>query len=221
MKTIEFEICTCGMSEEMFSDKIMIPRPFHTHKIIYTWEECVSKNMLYISDIIAAVSRANDDADPPFFHYSMDECTFQTVYVKYQDCLLGLAEDKLLTDLFAVINSDTLSIVYIFVAGGASLGYWGYRFIVHSDEYVHKDSPHPHVHVVKDGISVRYYLDSLERFQEDKPTRAHLRDERKKIKPFLKSNQKKLLEFWDLAMKGYMPPTVNEVGEQFYPESSL
>lgn len=219
MKTIEFEISVSGMSEEMYSDKIMIYKPFQTHKITYTLDECLANNITHISDVITDVCRKNDAADPPFFGYSMDDCTYKSVYLKYDDCLLGLNENKGLAELFDVMGGDILSLVYIFVAGGASIRHRGYRFVVHSDEYVHKDSPHPHVHVIKDNVSVRYYLDSFERFGQDEPTQAHRRDERRIIKPFLRENQKRLLNFWDLAIKGFIPPTENEDGEQFYPES--
>ena len=74
----------------------------------------------------------------------------------------------------------------MYVAGGASREYHGYKFIVRSDEDRHKNMPH--IHVEKDGVSPRYLLSNLERIASDKCLKDHLRDEKKIIKPYIKKN---------------------------------
>lgn len=218
-KQIIFEVSIAGMSEQLYSKRIIIYKPFHTVSTSYSLVDCASRSISKVSDLIDVAISELEASDSTIRSYGMDECNYRTIYIKHRGCLLGLEEDKSITDLINALQEDTLILTYIYVAGGASLGNFGYRFVVHSDEYVHKDSPHPHVHVIKDNISVRYYLDTLERFEQDKPSRTHLRDERKIIKPFLRKNKARFLHYWNLAVQGFFPPEENEKGKQFYRES--
>ena len=90
-------------------------------------------------------------------------------------------------------------------------------FIIHPDEDIHKNTPH--VHVRRDDEETRYYLESLERFPNDKVSRRFLKDEKKRIKPYLLKNKEKLYEYWNLYMNGYTTPAMNEEGKQYYKES--
>ena len=88
---------------------------------------------------------------------------------------------------------------------------------MHPNEAVHKHKPH--VHVVKDDMSVRYSLETLERFPQDVFSREYKRDEKKIIIPALKKNQKKLWDYWNCYMGGYCSPTIDCQGKEYYKES--
>jgi len=139
------------------------------------------------------------------------------IYVRNKEYLWGLQRDKSFTELFIELAKDFLEFDCFCVFGGASRECCGYLFIVHPDETIHVYSPH--VHVKKDGVSTRYDLETFKRYPEDKVTRAHIRDEKKVIVPFLKANKEWLQEKWNLAMLGYIPPIEDEQGKQFCNES--
>lgn len=131
--------------------------------------------------------------------------------------LLGLQKDEPLTELFAFFKRAKIEIDYILVLGGASIHCNGYRFTIHPNEEIHKHRPH--VHVIKNDTSVRYSIDTFERFEHDTLSREHQRDEKKIIIPTIKKNKKRLYVFWNQYMNGYIPPIEDENGKQYYKES--
>ena len=150
-------------------------------------------------------------------YYTMDELTWDNVYIKQNHSLLAFQSDKRISDVFDFFKKRKLEIVYVFVAGGTSTWCSGYQFVVHPNEAVHKHKPH--VHVVKDDMSVRYSLETLERFPQDVFSREYKRDEKKIIIPALKKNQKKLWDYWNCYMGGYCSPTIDCQGKEYYKES--
>ena len=68
-------------------------------------------------------------------------------------------------------------------------------------------------------VSVRYSLETFERFEQDKYSRVHAKYEKKRILPFLNDHKEELMEFWNMAMKSYIPPQIGENGCQYCKES--
>lgn len=216
-KNIRIELCTSGMSNEFYSEDIMIFKPFSIIHLSYSLEECVEQGVLLVSDLINLMKK--EDKEKSFFGDALDECTYLSIYVKNKNYLLGLREDKTLEELFNIFKTDEVILTYIYVVGGASLHHHGYKFVVGSNEDIHKYSKHPHVHVIKDDTSVRYSIDTYERLWDDEASRAHIRDEKKIIKPFIKKKQDELMEYWRAATQGFVPPTLDQDEKQYYKES--
>ncbi len=129
--------------------------------------------------------------------------------------MLGFRNDKPLLELFEYINSEFIEFD-IFFCGGASIHCErNYRFIIHPNEEIHKHTPH--VHVVKDGKSIRYNLTNFEPM--DKLDYPHIRDNKKIIIPALKKYKNKLLDLWNHYLHGYSLPDISSNGNQYYPES--
>lgn len=217
MKEIIFQISVSGMSEEDFSDKIKIYKPFQVVKEKFLLGDCINKGIKSIKDLIDSIKQTNNKFMSVVNNYGEENFNYKTIYIMHKDYLLGLQEDKLLNEIFEYLQSDKIEIIYIIVAGGASIECSGYKFIIHSDEEIHRHKPH--VHVKKDNFSPRYSLDTLERFEGDIISREYLRDEKKIIIPFLEKNKDKLLEFWNHNINGYITPVQDENGNQYYKES--
>ena len=211
MREIRFCVHYCGMSEDTFTDKIMIFKPLHTETIVLTEEEYKKQNLSTVGDLLDYLKQASLDQED---HWLQETLCYQRVYVKYSDYLLGLQTDKTLSEIFRDFGSEHLELVH-FIAGGASMHCMGYRFIVHPDEKIHENMPH--VHVVKDDEAVRYSLETFEAI-DDRP-RDFRRDEKKRIIPFLKQNKDRLMDYWRHYQNGYIPPAESETGQQFYGES--
>ena len=141
-------------------------------------------------------------------YYGLD-----SIYIKTDVGLIGLTVDKNIEDIYCYFKQDFIDLVF-FVVGGASLHCNGYSFTVHSNEDIHKNTPH--VHVRRDDEETRYYLDSLERFANDKVSHRFLKDEKKIIKPFLRANKELFYKYWDMSINGYTTPHINEDGKQYY-----
>lgn len=209
MKTITFTVHTCGMSEGTFSEKIMIYAPLATYEKCFCYEDIAAKTVGELVEIIKNETSIFRNA------HIVDLCV-DRVYILIGDTLFGLQEDKYLDDIYEFFSADNLRFVCFFVAG-ASIHCSGYRFTVHTDEDIHRHTPH--VHVCKDGNSVRYSLVTLERFAQDPVPRSYIRDEKKVILPYLKKNQTKLMNYWNCYINGYTVPDEDEYSRQYYPES--
>lgn len=198
------------MSEDLFSEKIMIYKPLSEYRKVFFYEELEAKT---VSEFIEIVKNdVNEYSD----EYSIEELNVNRLYIQTADTLFGLQQDKRLEDIFNYFSTDNIQFTY-FVVGGASLHCMGYKFIVHPDEDIHRNTPH--VHVCKDGNSVRYSLVTLERFKHDSMPRIYARDEKKVIMPYLRENQDKLMGYWNHYINGYTVPFEDEQGCQYYPES--
>lgn len=178
---------------------------------LYTYPDGVPLT-LRVSELIARF-KADEQT---LGEWEMEDFQVDTVYVQTDDAMLGLLEDKLLSDVFSYFSCDELTLVFI-SSGGASFECQGYQFIVHSNEDIHKNTPH--VHVKRSGCETRYSLETLERFPKDKFSREFQRDEKKIILPCLRENKDRLLADWNRCMNGYRTPTYDETGMQYYRES--
>ena len=76
--------------------------------------------------------------------------------------MFGISEEKEIRKLFHDFKAPVIRLHFFYVPGGASREYRGYHFIIHSDETIHKHSPH--VHVEKGGVSPRYSLETFLRY---------------------------------------------------------
>lgn len=216
MKQIHFSVYYCSMigsEKNIFPDKIKIWSPL---KILRKTVTADSEQTVQISSLIG-LFKQDPEVAALLGDFALDRFSLETLYVETDSAFLGFQEDKTVAQLCSELSMDEPKLAYIFVPGGASISCQGYKFVIHSDEQVHRGTPH--VHVKKNGISVRYYLDTLERFPGDALGPEHRRDERRKILPALRRLQPQLQEMWDLNIKGYRTPELGESGEQYYPES--
>lgn len=218
MHTVTLEIdIIAGMTEETLSPCIMIDHPVRAICQTFTAQELAESSVQTVSQLIALVQRRLPELHELLGEYGMEQLCCERLYLRWGDYLLGLGGDKALSRVCAELSDEDPRFVYLFVAGGASRQYMGYTFAVHPREQIHAHTPH--VHVVRDGVSVRYSLVNFQRFPQDGKSRMHDRDEKKVILPYLRKNQKTLLRYWDLAMEGYLPPALDEQGRQYCPES--
>ncbi|MBO5968868.1 MAG: DUF4160 domain-containing protein [Clostridia bacterium] len=203
----------CGMSDKTFTPKIMIYKPVNTINYRFNLKDCKALGLKTIIDLIEYIKSINTD-----IHLSwINDINLSSVYVFNNGYLLGVKENKSLQGLFKYFNKSTIYLDYFFVAGGASLHYWGYTFTINSNERNHKHQPHIHVSI--DGIATRYSLLTYNRFPKDKYSKHHKKDEKKIIKPFIEEHSKELLELWYHNMNGYSIPVIDENGCQYYKES--
>ena len=204
------------MSDENFSEKIMIYKPCNHFNLNFEFDNN-DLSMIKVNDLISLIKQRVKEENLDVMEWVENRLNISNIYIKNEDTLLSLLDDKTLLDIFDYFNAENLEILSICVWGGASIYCDGYKFVVHPDEDIHKFTPH--VHVKRDDEETRYFLDTLKRFPNDNFSRMFQRDEKKKIIPFLKKNQNKLLEWWDFYMNGYATPIEDEMGRQYYKES--
>lgn len=217
MKTVIFKIHICGMSSKTFSRKIMIYKPFKTITKSLRLAYCLQNNISTVEALIAHIKNTTNNLAHYLGEFGLDNFVVENVYIKHKGYLIGLQHNKRLTDIFQFFKKSIVVFDYILVAGGASCEYHGYKFIVHSNEDIHKNMPH--VHVEKDGVAPRYHLGTLERIATDKYLPDHLRDEKKIIKPYIRKHIKWFNEKWLMSVNGYIPPVETETGLQYCKES--
>lgn len=215
MKKIEIALYICGMSDEWFSDTIMIYKPNVLFIQEFEFEDNIVEDYRVSGLIKLFCSRLADE--PTFEKYMLELLNLENAYIYERGALFGLKQDKFLSELFSDFCQETIHLAFFIISGGASITHNGYLFIVHPDEEIHKHRPH--VHVRKNGAETRYSLETLTRFPKDKITHEFLRDEKKVIYPYLKKNQQKLQEYWELCNKGYIPPEEDCEGKQYYKET--
>lgn len=203
------------MQDEYFDKHILICKPHISLTFYFNEEELAMQDNLHISQLVNEIKVNNPCVEAMLGDYGMENFTFQTTYIKRKDYLLAFERDKVLDEVFSDFQTENLEFAHFYVAGGASVECDGYRFVIHSNESVHRNMPH--VHVIKDDESVRYSLVSLERI--DECSRMFLRDEQKRILPALKKHLPRLKEYWIAAMGGYRPPEFDFKNKQYYPES--
>lgn len=216
MKSITFTIhSSTGSSDEFYSRHILIDKPKMSISFYYNEEDLETLEIQSVSQLVREVKTTNRCVEEMIADWGMENFTVQTTYIKRKDHLLAFEQDKTLAEVFTDFQTDHLELLHFYVAGGASLECHGYRFMVHSNEEIHRNLPH--VHVIKDGESVRYSLVTLERL--DKCSHDFQKDEKKKILPALKKHLLRLQEYWTAAMGGYRPPEFDLKNKQYYPES--
>ena len=214
MRELSFNIHICGMSEETFTEQIMIYRPTHTTTRVFSQKDLDELGIVRVSDLTAYI-RQDDAMREVLGPWGLENISPAAIYIRHEEYLLGLLEDKALSDIFDYFHLERLELSF-FIVGGASLHRErGYRFTVHPSEDIHRHMPH--VHVSKDNVEIRYLLETFEPI--DSLVYPHKRDNKKVILPYLKKNQKKLMGLWKLYMDGYTSPEITLEGRQFYPES--
>lgn len=216
MKSITFTVhFSTGSSGEFYSRNILIDKPKMAISFYFSEEDLATLKAQTISQLVHEVKTTNHCVGEMLSDWGMENFTVQTTYIKQKDHLLAFEHDKTLVEVFTDFQTDHLELVHFYIAGGASIECHGYRFMVHSNEEIHRNLPH--VHVIKDDESVRYSLVTLEPL--DKLSRDFQRDEKKKILPALKKHLSRLQEYWKVAMGGYRPPEFDLKNKQYYPES--
>lgn len=214
MRELRFYIYVCGMSKETFAEQIMIYRPIHTRTKVLLQKDLDELSIVYVSELINYIKQDNA-MRKVLGKDGLESISTERIYIRHQDYLLGLREDKALSDIFDYFRSNSLELVF-FIVGGASIhNETSYRFTVHPNEEIHRHMPH--VHVSKDNVEIRYSLETLQPI--DSLVNPHRRDNKKIIIPFLEKNQEKLMEFWQLYTDGYTSPQITQEGQQFYAES--
>lgn len=214
MGDLQFNIYFCWMSEETFSEQIMIYKP------ISTITRCFTKAALQkfeIATVGELIDYLKDDIaiKESLGTWGLAHLSRATVYIQHHGYLLGMREEKMISEIFRDLETSRLEFAY-FIVGGASIhNETGYRFTIHPDEKIHEHLPH--VHVSKAGVEIRYSLESL--LPMDSLVNPHKRDNKKIITPFLQRNQERLLEMWSYYTKGYTTPEITQEGQQFYSES--
>lgn len=214
MLELQFNIYFCGMSEETFSERIMIYKPNHSITRCFTKSALEKRKIVYVGELLDHLKQDVEIID----HLgtgSLDNFTVETIYIQHHDCLFGLQKDKPISEVFSDFNTHHLEFAY-FIVGGASIhNETGYRFTIHPDEKIHEHMPH--VHISKAGVEIRYSLETL--LPIDPLVNPHKHDNKKIITPFLQNHHKQLLEMWNYYIKGYTIPEITEEGQQFYGES--
>lgn len=200
----------CGMSGELYSDKLCIDKPFDSWEQVYNETSYTedTKLSIIIDDAIKKYIEeyGNTDYNNLFLRY-------ERLYIRFHDYFLRLSTEKTIKKMQEELGDVDIEVDFFIICGGASFEMNGYKFVVHSDERVHKYNPH--VHVNKNNDSVRYSLLTFERFQADRCPREYIRDERKRIIPVIRNKIDVLMEFWNLSQQGYITPTIDEEGKQF------
>lgn len=214
MYNLNFKIYFCGMSEETFSDQIMIYKPHSYIEKRFNLLNLQQINIESISELIVYLKK-----DPSIIEslgtWGMKNFSISTVYVYEQPYLLGFQDDKKISEILIDLNTNQLELAYFIVGGASFHNETSYRFTIHPNENRHKYMPH--VHVSKSGVEIRYSLKTL--LPIDPLVNPHKRDNQKIIIPFLKDNQSEWLKLWDYYIKGYTIPEITEDGKQFYAES--
>lgn len=214
MRELKFNIHICGISDKTFAEQIMIWRPIHTATKTFSQDDLNELGIARVSELIEHIKQ--DDAMREVLgEWGLESIGTETVYIWRQDYLLGLLEDKALSDIFDYFHSEHIELAF-FIVGGASIhNETSYRFTVHPNEDIHRHMPH--VHVSKDDVEIRYSLETLQPI--DSLVNPHRRDNKKIIIPFIEKNQEKLMGLWQLYMAGYTSPQITQEGQQFYAES--
>lgn len=212
MKGIELHLCSGGIDDPFFTDRIAITVNKHLiQEINYDWNQ-ISGQAICIDEFLAlliADGVIKEQGEP---------CDMrERCYIHKGNMFFYTKNNKTIEELFEFVDSELLQL-FIFDIGGASINIDNkYKLVIHTDEDIHRNMPH--VHVIKDQDNVRYLLDSLERIKTDKCSRNILRDEKKIIIPGIKRNIDDLWAMWNAYNDGYISPVIDFDGVQYYSES--
>lgn len=216
MFKINFNIHCCGMSCDLFSEKIMIYKPLETYTHLFDFDKETIAN-LTVSELIGLCKRKIPRYSEEYNLFNTSNVDVENLYIKKDGTLFRIMYDRTMIEIFRYFELDELEVVGFYVVGGASFHCSGYQFIVHPKEEIHRNKPH--VHVRYDDYSPRYSLDTLERFPGDKVCRKIIKDEKRIIIPYIKANKEMLYQYWNHYMNGYQPPAIDDKGKQYYKES--
>lgn len=212
MKRIKFVISLCGMSEKLFDEHILLWGPHKQLIVYFTSYELEIAKIENVSDLIDNLRKDVDMLQ--LDEFACKNFVFDHIFVNHEDSLYRLNENKSISDLFQDFPEDDIELHYIVISGGASFVSRGFRFVVHPNEDVHKNMPH--IHVIKDGNSARYSLETFKIIDANgrKAADYFKREEKKKILPVLREQYDWFIKNWNLYQKGYVPSEINEDGIQ-------
>ena len=215
--TITFHYCNSGLSDDFFSNTIMIFAPCRIATLFIRVENLPNQEQSSVSDLLAYIKKHLSEFDTPLSDLEFKDVNAESVYLYYDDFLLKIGEKKV-CEVFSDFKCDGIELYY-FSVGGASIEYKnGYRFRIHSDEKIHQYSE-PHVHVEKEHDSPRYSLITFERFPQDNFESRDYKRDHKLIQEGLKKNRDRLMKMWHLATIGYGTPDIGTDGRSYYAES--
>lgn len=209
---LTFSLYLCGMGERMFTDKIMIYAPHISITHYFDNDDLGRLNITTVNQMIDHLKK-EPILSMTMGQHMVEELMVSRIYVQHKDYLLGLQEDKPLSEISSELNEELLRFAF-FVVGGASASYDGYLYIVHPREKNHAYLPH--VHVKREGKDVRYSLDTFKPI--DELTNPHRRDNRK-IQKAIRTHHEMFIDWWNEYLKGYIPPALSDSGCQYYSES--
>ncbi len=212
MKGIELHLCSGGVDDHFFTDRIAITVDKNLiHNLYYDWNQ-ISGEVVCIDDFLALLISNGVIMEQGELCDMRERC-----YIYKGNMFFYTKNNKTIEELFEFVDSELLQL-FIFDIGGASINIENkYKLMIHTDEDIHRNLPH--VHVIKGGDNVRYLLASLERIKTDKCSRNILRDEKKIIISGIKRNIKNLWAMWNAYNDGYVSPVIDFDGVQYYPES--
>lgn len=153
MGDLQFNIYFCWMSEETFSEQIMIYKPISTITRCFTEAALQQFEIATVGELIDYLK---DDIaiKESLGTWGLAHLSTATVYIQHHGYLLGMREEKTISEIFRDLETSRLEFAY-FIVGGASIhNETGYRFTIHPDEKIHEHLPH--VHVSKAGVEIRY-----------------------------------------------------------------
>lgn len=215
--TITFHYCNSGLTDDFFSNTIMIFAPCRIATLFIRVENLPNQEQSSVSDLLAYIKKHLSEFDTPLSDLEFKDVNAESVYLYYDDFLLKIGEKKV-CEVFSDFKCDGIELYY-FSVGGASIEYKnGYRFRIHSDEKIHQYSE-PHVHVEKEHDSPRYSLITFERFPQDIFESRDYKRDHKLIQEGLKKNRDRLMKMWHLATIGYGTPDIGTDGRSYYAES--
>ena len=140
MREPRFNIYVCGMSKETFTEQIMIYRPIQTTTKIFSEEFLDKLNITHVGELIEHIKQ--DHAMRKVLgEWGLENINLETIYVRHQDYLLGLLEDKALSDIYDYFHAESLELAYFIVGGASNHNDTSYRFTVHPNEDIHRHMP--------------------------------------------------------------------------------
>ena len=217
MNSISLSMHLCGMCDRTYSERVKISMPNKSIRLYYDLDAPIfSEGIDSVKQFIEWLKKSNSDILNSFDSYCIERLVLENLYIECDGYFLSFKNDMPLIDLFNLLSTDYLKF-HCFCVGGASERLLGYRVVMHSDESIHRFGK-PHVHIEIDGFSPRYDLETFEMIPGDKYCHEHIRD-KKKIKKYLKENQKRLINQWMFNIKGLVSPDETIDGVQILKES--
>ena len=100
MKVMIFKIHMCGMSERTMSRKIMIDKPFKTITKFLNLSYCSKNNISTIGDLISNIKESCNGLFDLLGEFGIENFNIENIYIKHKGYLIGLQEDKSLSNVF-------------------------------------------------------------------------------------------------------------------------
>jgi len=131
--TITFHYCNCGLTDDYFSETIMIYAPCRKATLFVNVDNLPNHEQSSVDDLLTYIKNHLSEFDTPLGDLEFKDVNAESVYLYYDDFLLKIGE-KSVCEVFSDFKCEEIELYY-FSVGGASIEYKnGYRFIIHSDE---------------------------------------------------------------------------------------